>query len=95
MGEEAIICEQCEKTSCLLCIEAGEASVKYCDSDNCGAYCENCRYITCRIGGNDCDCCKGMVFDRLLQESTVQAAEMERLRAENRELRQALENNHN
>ena len=94
-GEDALICGQCDKTVCRMCTKKAECSVKYCDNDGCSAYCDNCRYITCRIGGNDCDCCKGMVFDRLLQESTVQAAEMERLRAENRELRQALESGRN
>ncbi|KAL9187145.1 hypothetical protein ACHAXT_010865 [Thalassiosira profunda] len=89
--DDVCTCIQCRKRSCCLCSNKGDASVKWCEMDECEECCEDCRYIACRERTNDCQFCKALVFDRMLQESTVQGAEMDRLRAEIAELRRAQE----
>ena len=58
-------CQECPKVSCNAC---DPQTVDSCDP-HCGMdYCNDCRDIVCRDGTNTCTSCKGMVYDRLLEE---------------------------
>jgi len=58
-------CQECPKVSCNAC---DPHTVDGCDP-HCGMdYCNDCRDVVCRDGTNTCTACKGMVYDRLLEE---------------------------
>ena len=73
-------CHGCSMTSCLRCrkkriakaenvVCSHSASKPWEEADH--IYCRNCRYQFCCNGSLDCKKCKGMVFDRVLEERNL------------------------
>ncbi|KAL7427817.1 hypothetical protein ACHAXM_001010 [Skeletonema potamos] len=74
---EPFECSVCHVRHCPRCENDGlEDVVTYCLGGNCEPYCSECRLISCREGTNDCNYCKGLIFDALLEECHVQQAQI-------------------
>eukprot|EP00984_Skeletonema_dohrnii_P006858 scaffold2436_cov80-Skeletonema_dohrnii-CCMP3373.AAC.11 len=59
---------------------------------DCEPYCGDCRLSACRKGGINCNECKGMVFDTLLEECDTKQAQINSQRDEMTRLRRELGN---
>ena len=81
-------CNVCNKYYCPRCCkESGfEDEVEWCDAvgwgGDCEAFCSDCRLSSCRNGNNDCYGCKGMAFDKLLEEFITKQTVVEDQRGE-------------
>ncbi len=81
-------CNVCNKYYCPHCCkENGFADeVDWCEAvgwgGDCEAFCSDCRLSSCRNGNNDCFGCKGMAFDKLLEEFNTKQTVVEEQRGE-------------
>ena len=78
--EHVYACDDCAMVSCDSCRnDDAQNTVHYCNAE--GHYCEpkcgQCRYHGCCNGTIDCDHCKSIVFDSILEEWNQKQAEIE------------------
>jgi len=74
-------CQFCGVKSCNECMEWDENTVSFCANTNCGCcLCNKCRLNECREGTNNCDGCRSLAFDKLLEENEVLRRDLEELR---------------
>jgi len=85
----------CNIVNCTDCMdEEVHNFVSWCSGYNCEGRCGDCRFRECCNGTLDCEACKAMVFDRLLEkfnekkvENGTKQAEIDQLRQELSQLR--------
>ncbi len=74
-------CIDCKAIYCLRCRNEGNSDVEFCRNDDCRLsewICKECRLDRCRYEGNNCECCRSMALDTLLDEKNELQEQLER-----------------